>query len=121
MEAMAEHGQSPGHTQPRVCSANLLLTRPSEALEEAHLRAFRHSSLGASVCCSVQWAVGPEPSSGTHSLGRCKVAGDDPPQHGGRLLGDSASGLLACIQSTAGEAGCSQDQIPLVPTCTLGR
>lgn len=56
MEAMAEHGESPGHTQPRVCSANLVLTRPSEALEEAHLRAFRPSSPGASVCCSVQWA-----------------------------------------------------------------
>lgn len=56
MEALTEHSQSPCQTQPRVCLAELVLTQPPVALEEAHLRAFRHASLRASVCCSVQWA-----------------------------------------------------------------
>ena len=73
MEALTEHSQSPGQTKLRVCSAKLVLTQPSVALEEAHLGAFRQASLRASVCCSVQWAQGqlsaPSPCLGSHSLG----------------------------------------------------
>lgn len=36
MEAMTEHSQSPGQTQPHVCSAKMVLTQPPVALEEAH-------------------------------------------------------------------------------------